>query len=115
MRLRDKGAHGFGVADLMKEGGLTHGGFYAHFDSREALVIEAFGYAMDRAAEHRVHHGLRAAEKVRNDAHDHRAETELETTAATGATTPVVLDVLTFLALAPAHAPDVSRGKLRAQ
>jgi TetR/AcrR family transcriptional repressor of nem operon len=51
MRLREKGAHGIGVADLMKEAGLTHGGFYAHFDSREALVIEAFGYAMDRAAE----------------------------------------------------------------
>ena len=38
------GDHGIGVADLMKEAGLTHGGFYAHFDSREALVIEAFGY-----------------------------------------------------------------------
>ena len=52
VRLREKGAHGIGVADLMKEAGLTHGGFYAHFDSREALVIEAFGYAMDRASEH---------------------------------------------------------------
>jgi len=51
VRLREKGAHGVGVADLMKEAGLTHGGFYAHFDSREALVIEAFGYAMDRAIE----------------------------------------------------------------
>jgi len=51
VRLREKGAHGIGVADLMKEAGLTHGGFYAHFDSREALVIEAFGYAMDRATE----------------------------------------------------------------
>ncbi|KIZ41028.1 MULTISPECIES: TetR/AcrR family transcriptional regulator [Rhodopseudomonas] len=49
VRLREKGAHGVGVADLMKEAGLTHGGFYAHFDSREALVIEAFGYAMDRS------------------------------------------------------------------
>src|SRR6266700_2071303 len=49
--LREKGAHGIGVADLMKEAGLTHGGFYAHFDSREALVIEAFSYAMDRATE----------------------------------------------------------------
>jgi TetR/AcrR family transcriptional repressor of nem operon len=49
--LREKGAHGIGVADLMKEAGLTHGGFYAHFDSREALVIEAFGYAMDRSTE----------------------------------------------------------------
>jgi len=51
VRLREKGAHGIGVADLMKEAGLTHGGFYAHFDSREALVIEAFNYAMDRATE----------------------------------------------------------------
>jgi TetR/AcrR family transcriptional regulator, transcriptional repressor for nem operon len=51
VRLREKGAHGIGVADLMKEAGLTHGGFYAHFDSREALVIEAFNYAMDRSTE----------------------------------------------------------------
>src|SRR6185312_3028693 len=29
----------------------THGGFYAHFDSREALVIEAFAHAMDRSTE----------------------------------------------------------------
>lgn len=52
VRLREKGAHGVGVADLMKEAGLTHGGFYAHFDSREALVVEAFAYAMDRSMEH---------------------------------------------------------------
>src|SRR4029453_9649320 len=51
-RLREKGGHGIGLADLMKEAGLTHGGFYAHFDSREALVIEAFAYAMDRSIEH---------------------------------------------------------------
>ena len=51
MRLREKGAHGIGVADLMKDAGLTHGGFYAHFDSREALVIEAFTHAMDRSTE----------------------------------------------------------------
>src|SRR5882724_9269082 len=51
VRLREKGAHGVGVADLMKEAGLTHGGFYAHFDSREALVIEAFVHAMDRSTE----------------------------------------------------------------
>jgi TetR/AcrR family transcriptional regulator, transcriptional repressor for nem operon len=51
VRLREKGAHGIGVADLMKDAGLTHGGFYAHFDSREALVIEAFTHAMDRSIE----------------------------------------------------------------
>ena len=52
VRLREKGAHGIGVADLMKEAGLTHGGFYAHFDSREALLIEAFAFAMDRSMEY---------------------------------------------------------------
>src|ERR1700753_1395270 len=51
VRLREKGAHGIGVADLMKDAGLTHGGFYAHFDSREALVVEAFAHAMDRSTE----------------------------------------------------------------
>ncbi|WP_257168211.1 TetR/AcrR family transcriptional regulator [Bradyrhizobium sp. SRS-191] len=51
VRLREKGAHGVGVADLMKEAGLTHGGFYAHFESRDALVVEAFGYAIDRSVE----------------------------------------------------------------
>jgi TetR/AcrR family transcriptional repressor of nem operon len=51
VRLREKGAHGIGVADLMKDAGLTHGGFYAHFDSREALVIEAFAYAMDQSTD----------------------------------------------------------------
>lgn len=49
VKLRERGAHGIGVADLMKDAGLTHGGFYAHFASREALVIEAFAYAMDRS------------------------------------------------------------------
>jgi TetR/AcrR family transcriptional repressor of nem operon len=51
VRLREKGAHGIGVADLMKEAGLTHGGFYAHFNSRDDLVIEAFAHAMDRSTE----------------------------------------------------------------
>jgi len=39
--LRDSGFHGVGVADIMKRSGLTHGGFYAHFPSREALLAEA--------------------------------------------------------------------------
>src|SRR2546430_9180459 len=49
VRLREKGAHGIGVADLMKEAGLTHGGFYPHFDSPGALVIQAFGYEIGKA------------------------------------------------------------------
>jgi TetR/AcrR family transcriptional repressor of nem operon len=39
--IRRAGYRGVGVADIMKEAGLTHGGFYAHFASREALLVEA--------------------------------------------------------------------------
>ena len=39
--LRRDGYAGVGVADVMKQAGLTHGGFYAHFKSRDALLAEA--------------------------------------------------------------------------
>jgi TetR/AcrR family transcriptional regulator, transcriptional repressor for nem operon len=39
--IRRSGYRGTGVADIMKDAGLTHGGFYAHFDSREAMLAEA--------------------------------------------------------------------------
>ena len=39
--LRASGFAGVGVADIMKRVGLTHGGFYAHFASRDALLCEA--------------------------------------------------------------------------
>jgi TetR/AcrR family transcriptional repressor of nem operon len=45
-RFRERGLEGLSVADLMKEAELTVGGFYKHFDSREALVREALGTAM---------------------------------------------------------------------
>ncbi len=38
---RSKGLQGIGIADLMSQVGLTHGGFYAHFKDRDALVMEA--------------------------------------------------------------------------
>ena len=43
--IRRAGYRGVGVADIMKEAGLTHGGFYAHFESRDALVVEALARA----------------------------------------------------------------------
>ena len=49
--LRQKGANGLSVVDLMKLAGLTHGGFYNHFDSRAALVSEAIAFAMDQTTE----------------------------------------------------------------
>jgi len=39
--IRRSGYAGTSVADIMKEAGLTHGGFYAHFASREAMLAEA--------------------------------------------------------------------------
>src|SRR5438034_8757801 len=39
--IRKHGYEGVGVADVMKEAGLTHGGFYAHFASRDALLTAA--------------------------------------------------------------------------
>ena len=39
--IRRTGYGGTGVADIMKAAGLTHGAFYAHFDSREAMLAEA--------------------------------------------------------------------------
>src|SRR2546428_2936214 len=43
--IRKHGYEGVGVADVMKEAGLTHGGFYAHFASRDALLAAAVGQA----------------------------------------------------------------------
>jgi TetR/AcrR family transcriptional repressor of nem operon len=38
---RERGLHGISVVDVMAAAGLTHGGFYGHFDSKEALAKEA--------------------------------------------------------------------------
>jgi TetR/AcrR family transcriptional repressor of nem operon len=43
---RERGFSGIGVADLMKGIGLTHGGFYGHFSSKEALMAEACQHAV---------------------------------------------------------------------
>ena len=48
--IRRSGYGGTGVADIMKEAGLTHGAFYAHFASREAMLAEAATRACTEAA-----------------------------------------------------------------
>ena len=48
---RENGFDGIGVADLMKAAGLTHGGFYGHFKSKDDLAGEACSRAMARASE----------------------------------------------------------------
>ncbi len=65
--IRRHGYAGVGVADVMKEAGLTHGGFYAHFESRDALLVEALERAgresfdaVTRAAEVQARKGVSA-------------------------------------------------------
>ena len=46
---RERGFDGIGVADLMKAAGLTHGGFYGHFESKEDLMAQACEHASARS------------------------------------------------------------------
>lgn len=48
---RERGVDGVGVADLMKAAGFTHGGFYNHFKSKDALAAEACAAVLSRAVE----------------------------------------------------------------
>jgi TetR/AcrR family transcriptional repressor of nem operon len=48
---REKGFDGVGVADLMKGAGLTHGGFYGHFQSKEELAARACTRALEASEE----------------------------------------------------------------
>jgi AcrR family transcriptional regulator len=65
--IRRHGYAGVGIGDVMKAAGLTHGGFYAHFDSRDALLVEALeragresGEAVKRAVQRRTAKGVSA-------------------------------------------------------
>ncbi|GAB4062969.1 TetR/AcrR family transcriptional regulator [Uliginosibacterium sediminicola] len=44
---RERGFDGIGVADLMKSAGMTHGGFYGHFASKEDLMAQASMHALE--------------------------------------------------------------------
>jgi TetR/AcrR family transcriptional repressor of nem operon len=59
--IRRSGYNGTSVADIMEEAGLTHGGFYAHFASREAMLAEA----ADRAGAESVAVSTRIAATAR--------------------------------------------------
>lgn len=48
---RERGFDGIGVADLMKSAGMTHGGFYGHFASKEDLMAQACTRALDGSLE----------------------------------------------------------------
>jgi len=59
---KTNGIHATGVSEIMAAAGLTHGGFYRHFESKEQLVAEAFGTSMDTL--------IKAVEKVAGDGGD---------------------------------------------
>jgi TetR/AcrR family transcriptional repressor of nem operon len=68
--IRRTGFDGMGVADIMKEAGLTHGGFYAHFASRDALLVEALERASNDSATLMT---KLAARRLASDVSDFRA------------------------------------------
>jgi TetR/AcrR family transcriptional repressor of nem operon len=45
-QIRENGIEALGVADCMRSAGLTHGAFYGHFSSRDALILEALEHAL---------------------------------------------------------------------
>ncbi|MFD1704629.1 TetR/AcrR family transcriptional regulator [Methylopila henanensis] len=51
---RRDGVDGVSVPALMKEAGLTHGGFYAHFPSKDALIAEAVTRSLEEKTDHMV-------------------------------------------------------------
>jgi len=57
---REHGSEGQGVARLMKDVGLTHGGFYRHFESKEDLYVDAIARGFQEAADRLVGAAARA-------------------------------------------------------
>lgn len=60
---RDRGLAKVSVADLMANAGLTHGGFYAHFQSRDELVSEAIRFALIQSAQRIYLSSLKSGDK----------------------------------------------------
>ncbi|NLS21150.1 TetR/AcrR family transcriptional regulator [Rhizobium sp. P40RR-XXII] len=80
--MRRSGINGVGVAELMQEAGLTHGGFYRHFNSRDELVAAAVERALAQGSARTVaavdQGGKRALEAIVDDylSPAHRAHPE---------------------------------------
>jgi TetR/AcrR family transcriptional repressor of nem operon len=54
-RVRAEGVTGAAVSAVMRDAGLTHGGFYKHFGSKDELLLESFREAFREMADHLVH------------------------------------------------------------
>src|SRR5438105_7568390 len=106
--IRRSGYDGTSVSDIMKEAGLTHGGFYAHFDSREAMLAEA----ADRAGAEAV----AASARIAASAPPQRALSELVRAYLTKAHVQNVETGCPVAALGsemPRQAPEVRRAATR--
>ena len=70
-RIREAGLEGISVGELMKSVNLTHGGFYGHFDSRDALIAAALEQALAEgektSAAHSGKHGKRTVKSIVNN------------------------------------------------
>ena len=62
-RIRAEGLTGAAVSAVMRDAGLTHGGFYKHFESKDELLIESLGESFRDIADRLVH----AAEQARGE------------------------------------------------
>src|ERR1700733_10271171 len=72
---RERGVDGVGLNELMREAGFTQGGFYNHFESKDALVAEVMATAMTGANAQlfeaigrplEAHHGSRFARQIKS-------------------------------------------------
>lgn len=54
-RVRAEGLNGAGVAAVMRDTGLTHGGFYKHFGSKDELLLESLREAFREIADNLAH------------------------------------------------------------
>src|SRR6202453_4629253 len=56
-RIRTEGLTGAAVSAVMRDAGLTHGGFYKHFESKDALLMESLSEAFQEMADRLAHAG----------------------------------------------------------
>ena len=56
-RVRAEGITGAAVSAVMRDAGLTHGGFYKHFGSKDELLMESLSAAFEEMAERLAHVG----------------------------------------------------------
>jgi TetR/AcrR family transcriptional repressor of nem operon len=65
-QIREHGLEALGVADCMRSAGLTHGAFYGHFSSRDALIVAALEQALTRGEKRVMSRAADAAENSRS-------------------------------------------------